>query len=741
MKKRAHAFLSWLITVVMILCVLPANITRALEPDPDNENITLTLNYNGQTHEYKALPIRLIINGNEVSGLDMPPVLLYDYTLVPARAVLELMGAEVIWQDAAQEITVSLEKDTVKLKINDTAARVNDTLIDMPVAAMLINEKTMIPLRFVADNLNFLVNWDDSSRTVYIDDVRGDIATAPEPEPPVTPVSNNEQAQTDDTDTEVSINRNDAASKNILPAVDKSETEIEPQEHRETTITSITAPEGGNNFFTVNAASAISKVEKKLLNDNRMYIEIYGALLDAPQSSYSFTNNPDVALVNAAQNRVEPEKVVRIVFYLKSGAGYFVSLSPDRKTLTVGFRRNVIQDFALTTANGRDVLTITGEMAPSVSILPSSNETVLTIKIPYTDIKTGEKKSVAGEFAQAVTSVQDGDAAVITLDLNAKASYSLSYEGASAVITLYMPTHKNISYDYENKRIVLNKTPGVDINISTFIHKDNYSEFRYVITLPADLSAYFGSGEHIVNDSYINFISVTTQAGQTSITIDETRVLAYNIYEDTSSIYIQPVLPREKYDRIVVIDPGHGGSDPGTKGHGIIEKDLNLDIALRLASMLEGGGNIKVYSTRLTDVYPSLEERVIFATENGDLFVSIHNNFAGTVPEVPNSRISGTEVYFYAHEYDKTSGMPAERAAELMQKKLVAALGSTDRGVLTNNYYVLTTAKIPAVLCEIGYLSHPEEAAKLATSEYKTLAALGLYAGIIDVFANYKPKR
>lgn len=742
MKIHTH----FIINAVLILCL---SLTPALNTYAA-ETTKLTLTYDGKTHSYNELAIKLVINGNEINGLSMPPIVINDYTFVPAREVFEPLGAEIKWNPDLQEVTVIMGSSTAVLTINNTNATVNGIKKEMPVPPKIINDKTMIPLRFVADNMNLLVYWENASRTVYIDDlgIYYNQESQTYDESVLADYGYIVNTQNDDIQSvsmDVSINRNTSMSESdtVIPARDKSSSKITDENHPDTSITKIIRPQDGKNYFMITAESAISKVEKNLLADNRMYLDIYGAVLNVSQSAYSFTDNPNVASVRAAQNQIDPEKIVRVVFDLKDGTEYFIDLSADRKTITVGFERNIIKDYIFTTSNGADTFTIVGASTPSVTIYPMENPDRLVIEAPYADMNKIENEvSFAGEFIYSINSMQyDENTARIVLNLRKKAGYNLSTEDNKAVISLYSPTHKNLDYDYANKRIILNKSTNQSLNIQGFIHTDNYSSFQYIITIPGDYSGHFGQGEHIIRDSYINSVNVTTTGGATSIIIDEARILAYNVYEDASSIYIQPVLPKEKYSKIVVIDPGHGGDAPGTSGYGLVERDVNLDIALRLHELLEKDGRVKVYSTRLTDINPSFEERAQFGTENGDLFVSIHNNYAEIRNGVPNPVPNGTETYYYPHSNDANIGFSSEQAAEIFQGNMVSVLGSADRGTKTNNYLVLVYSKVPAILCEVGFFSNQDEAMKLATGEYRQKAAQGLFEGILSIFNNYSPKR
>lgn len=169
----------------------------------------------------------------------------------------------------------------------------------------------------------------------------------------------------------------------------------------------------------------------------------------------------------------------------------------------------------------------------------------------------------------------------------------------------------------------------------------------------------------------------------------------------------------------IVIDPGHGGSDPGAMGNGLIEKELNLDVALRLRDLLlndtldtSGGGTWEVQMTRSTDVTVSLQARVDLANAwPADRFLSIHHN-AFSDPSA-----HGTETYSFAE------GTFSADLRDRVQEDLVAALGLTDRGSKTANFFVLRETTMPAILSESGFVTSPIDAAVLAIPAMRQAAA------------------
>lgn len=170
----------------------------------------------------------------------------------------------------------------------------------------------------------------------------------------------------------------------------------------------------------------------------------------------------------------------------------------------------------------------------------------------------------------------------------------------------------------------------------------------------------------------------------------------------------------------ICIDPGHGGSDPGAVGRvlGLLEKNINLAVALRLRDVLANTLGQEVVLTREDDRDVDLMRRVQIANQSGShLFVSIHCNAADAV------EAQGTETFHY-HPAE------SEQLARAVQAELVAALGRPDRGVKTAGFYVIRKTDIPSILAESAFISNEEEEALLATEEGVIAVAQGIAQGL-----------
>ena len=175
----------------------------------------------------------------------------------------------------------------------------------------------------------------------------------------------------------------------------------------------------------------------------------------------------------------------------------------------------------------------------------------------------------------------------------------------------------------------------------------------------------------------------------------------------------------------IVLDAGHGGSDYGAIREGINEKDITLDITQRVDAILRSKG-YKVALVRGDDTFVSLEDRVAFSeAQEPEIFVSIHVNSA-----VSNDPC-GIETHWY-HDYSK--GL-----AEIIHKHMVKQIPSSkDRGLFKSKFYVKNHTTVPAVLCEIGFLSNPEERNELITDSRKQKTAKAIAEGIIEYLKGRK---
>jgi N-acetylmuramoyl-L-alanine amidase len=186
--------------------------------------------------------------------------------------------------------------------------------------------------------------------------------------------------------------------------------------------------------------------------------------------------------------------------------------------------------------------------------------------------------------------------------------------------------------------------------------------------------------------------------------------------------------------KTIVLDPGHGGYDPGAVGvTGLKEKEVNLDIALRVQKLLTDMG-ANVVMTRSDDTFLALSQRAAVANNAyADVFVSIHAN------SNTNASIGGTSVYYYAPSSNPALYSQLARRSSLasrVQGQLVRNLGIRDIGTLTANFAVLRETLMPSILVETAFLSNKAEEALLKDDAFRDKAAQAIAQGLAEYFAN-----
>ena len=184
---------------------------------------------------------------------------------------------------------------------------------------------------------------------------------------------------------------------------------------------------------------------------------------------------------------------------------------------------------------------------------------------------------------------------------------------------------------------------------------------------------------------------------------------------------------KEKDKKVtIVVDPGHGGEDPGKVGsNDVLEKDLNLQIAKKVIKLLKKEG-IQVVTTREDDNVPTakredLEQRIKLINETKPtLTVCIHQN------SFPEASVKGAQVFYY------TPSEEGREVAQIVQEELRLVDSENQREIKANEtYYMLKNTEVPTIIVECGFLTNPEEAEKLTNEDYQDQIAKAVCDGII----------
>lgn len=204
-----------------------------------------------------------------------------------------------------------------------------------------------------------------------------------------------------------------------------------------------------------------------------------------------------------------------------------------------------------------------------------------------------------------------------------------------------------------------------------------------------------------------------------------------------ASGHSSPVTSWAIANRVIVIDPGHGGIDPGAVGYGgMREKDIVLEVSKRLQQTLSEAG-ARVIMTRTSDTDLStpgsgslltrkredLGKRVALANKSkADLYLSIHVN------AFPSSRWRGAQTF-----YQRDQG-ESKKLAEAIQSELIKIMGNTTRAAKPEDFFTTRNTRMPAAIIEIGFISNPAEAKLMKNASYQRKMAQAIYSGIAKYY-------
>ncbi len=176
--------------------------------------------------------------------------------------------------------------------------------------------------------------------------------------------------------------------------------------------------------------------------------------------------------------------------------------------------------------------------------------------------------------------------------------------------------------------------------------------------------------------------------------------------------------------KVVVIDPGHGGPDTGVEAHGLREADVVEDLAARIEGRLSATG-VLAFLTRGAELAPDETERAGFANAaDADLCISLHNDGH------PSRLAQGVATYYYGHDRFGHTSTLGERFASLVQREIVARTDLLDCGTHAKTWDLLRCTRMPAVRIELGYLTNPGDATRLADPTFRDVVAEAIVVAV-----------
>ena len=644
------------------------------------EQVKMDLFYNGKHHAYAAKEVKIEIDGKAMVPKDMPAVIIDGRTMLPMRQIAQELGCEVNWNEAAKQIYVMRGSDIIVFTVDSKTGYENGKKFTMDVPATIVNDRTMLPVRALADALHLNIKWNDPNRIVSIQS--GDTVVKDEPKAP-------ESGQT-----------------------------------TAGTLTGIQTPSAkdADQTFTIQADGPMGRYEKTFVDDQKIVLDFYGAKSSLP-GEITKTNSDIVTGIRTATHENNGDSFTRVVFDLSGKKKYEVTQSADKKNITISFGKTTVDKISAVHSQNKDIITIggTGSFGASVAMTADPQKIIVTIPNCQSNLSDKINTDELQYVLDGKVDTSKGNTVELVLAVEDLVQYSYREENQNLILEIYPTTLKNMRYDKNANVLYLDKKDKIDTGSVKF--EDHYLDGYFDVTLPGDYESDYGYGTYDVKGTVVENIEVSTKGGNTTFRFKQNRISAYEVTDEGGSYAIRVKNPKEVYDKVLLLDAGHGGKDPGTSGNGMQEKNLNLTIAQKIAQKLQGSG-IKVYMTRDSDVYPENSTRAKTANDIADLMVSIHMNSG---PETAN----GTETLYQVHANDNGARLTSKQLAEILQGKVVSATGNTNRGAkLWTDVLILNRTTVPAVIVEVIFITNTGDALKISNPAYQDQVAQAIADGI-----------
>ncbi|ADQ14318.1 N-acetylmuramoyl-L-alanine amidase [Halanaerobium hydrogeniformans] len=492
---------------------------------------------------------------------------------------------------------------------------------------------------------------------------------------------------------------------------------------------------GDDNFFNIEATGDIPQADINYLSDsNRVIIDIPSLVIGNYEKD--LRDNPLIKDVNVTQHSLDPV-ILRIEAQLKDNQiMQAVDNSEDRQSSILSFRKGEQSEISnLEYAAGKITFQSQSSINPDNFLLSEPPRLVVNLLNTKRGANIADKLEVDDPLINSIRTARfDNDTVRLVADLHELTGYNWHEEKKNGVYNYTISFQNKFSSiqssedeDFQNLAVALTGNPDYEVKKFTHPHRividventiDNISE----LDLPekGSLIKDIRSSNYVIEDREVTRLVFELDEYYNHRVNESDQGRVINIALSKHDDVLDDI--KEMPERLIVVDAGHGGFDPGAIGRaGLEEKEPALAISLKIAELLEAEGQ-NVLLTRDKDEFLSLQQRVRIANQSGaDLFVSIHSNSTN------NPEVGGVETYFNHNntEYSR-------RFAEKIHDKLSRNLGLVDRGLKNDNFYVIRYTEMPSALVELGFLSNPEEEALLKTDEFRNKAANLIVDGVLD---------
>lgn len=717
---------------------------------------TLSLEIGLNNYDYNGVFYGIQYAQKDVE-LDNLPLFSYHGVVMVQVKAFEEAGCTI----SQNEESITISKGDIKLSMsfNQKAAYVNDKKFIMEEAAyhtkntLTENVYTIVPLEFSAQMLGYDLSYEDSTKTYSL------LATNRTGNAQLVDAITQYQGSTSSQgESETNSYANQFFEWDKQNSFDNLINQATNSIHSISTTSIVNGPislyiyrnqkseQDGSEIFQFAASDRITEVESFRTESGTIKVIIHNAT-SANYGTLSI-GLPLVEKYTIDSNDID--KIVTIEFTLtKDKYLYSLSLLEEEQVLQVMVYPSFLTKVTGMSNQHSDAIMLYGLSKDDLHFVEDGG--ILTIDLPTTANCIGDQFFYDTNNMYLtyclVNSISEGTRFTVQMSSDKKYYVNETEEYCSihftdinqeelddgTLETSSIPSEINLPDD----RLLIPVPDG--ITIAQVSDQDNYLDSNFIISIEGNHTEYYKQNKicnpySVIENTTIYYNSTTNM---TNISFDTKLICAYQYDISQGYLIVNVARPSELYSKIVVLDAGHGGIDPGATKSGIKEKDLNYIILNQYAKEYFASSDIKVYYTRLSDVKIDLYERADFAAEIGaDLFLSLHMNANNS------SSVTGTQVFYSTSNNKKNSaGLNSYLLAKTLVNNLSSSLNSKNRGATSSEFVVVKYNTVPAVLIELGFMTNANELKLLSSSSYQKKAAKTIYDTVVQIFNTYPTGR
>ncbi len=701
----------------------------------------LNLFYDNQSITYTGTQGKVKVDGKSVNVSNLPGILIANTAMTQAYKVFaKSMG--VTYKYSASKGTVSFTKGDINLsmELGSNLAYLNDRIVDCGVAPKLVynednkTEAVLVPAQFVTKALGYDYNWNSSTGT---SEIKTTNKVGKEPNITIPPISPSTPGEGNLSKSEYFNWTSDDSYQAVLEEAENAMT-------FENFID--TGSADTSQFLTLDTDQLTADKEKYLLTFEQSFSKVTAAKeneeltltfdnMIATDSIFTFGNElvkEARVIYDAVSNQTDV-----ILTLLDTSINFAMTSENDGKGLSLSLYPNYLtQISAGRDEKGYEYLSVTGQQGIKPTI--TEDEDSIYISLPNTVNTLGnynfsnQEESTSMVYV-SLNSTSPNSTFLIIQKPSPEVTYEIKEEGSTFSILI---DQEEIIPEINNKALKIALPSGV--RLSDISSEDNYHKKQISIRIKGDHRSFFEQNPIAATYEKIANIKVSySSAKGTEILITTSVIQGFEYTIAGGKLQVTLDRPSAIYDKIIILDAGHGGKDPGAVKGSTLEKVINFKVLNEYAKEYFTNSGIKIYYTRIDDTLIPLADRAAFAAQvEADFFISLHCNSS------TSSAARGTSVYYSSINKSKTnSGLTNKILANTLVNNLSKALGTKNLGIIDKGFVVVRDNSVPAVLIELAFLSNPSDLSILTNSTAQKKAAKTIYDTVVSLFEAYPTNR